>query len=242
MTVVFPPFPGYPYRFLRSGKRLPEDEVSAVMTDSFFRQPLRYEALQKAALELKQEYPFLEVFSLGKSLAGRELYAFGIGQAKGASLFVGAVHGMEWLTALLLMRLLEDICHSLKTGAPLAEIDISRSLESRALTIVPCLNPDGVEIAAAGPLGAGPWESLVRACGDTDHWQANARGVDLNHNFDAGFEANGTGSRLYRAGAHSVWGAVSFQRAGIGRISQLLQVFLSPPGLCVPFPGRRNLL
>ena len=102
------------------------------MTDQFFRQPLRYEALQKTAFQLKQEYPFLEVFSLGKSLAGRELYAFGIGKAKGASLFVGAVHGMEWLTSLLLMRLLEDICRSLKTGQPLAEIDICRSLERRA--------------------------------------------------------------------------------------------------------------
>ena len=161
--------------------------MSAVMTDQFFRQPLRYEALQKTAFQLKQEYPFLEVFSLGKSLAGRELYAFGIGKAKGASLFVGAVHGMEWLTALLLMRLLEDICRSLKTGQPLAEIDICRSLESRALTIVPCLNPDGVEITAVGPVAAGAWESLVRSCGDTAHWQANARGVDLNHNFDAGF-------------------------------------------------------
>lgn len=158
------------------------------MTDGFYSQPLRYQNLKMAAMELKKTYPFLEVFSLGQSLAGRELYAFSIGPAQNTSLFVGGVHGMEWLTSLLLTRLLEDVCRALKTGAPLADIDMNRSLETRSLTIVPCLNPDGVEIAVAGPSTAGKWETLVRGCKDTDRWQANARGVDLNHNFDAGFE------------------------------------------------------
>lgn len=157
------------------------------MVDGFYSQPLRYDSLRKAAMELKKEYPTLEVFSLGKSLAGRELYAFTIGPPHGTSLFVGGVHGMEWLTSLLLMRLLEDVCRSLHTGLPLADIDLNRSLESRSLTIVPCLNPDGVEIAVAGAHTAGKWEPLVRAAGGAERWQANARGVDLNHNFDAGF-------------------------------------------------------
>lgn len=157
------------------------------MLDGFYSQPLRYENLKKAAMELSRAYPFLEVFSLGRSAAGRELYAFAIGSARDTSLFVGGVHGMEWLTSLLLIRLLEDVCRALDTGAPLADIDMNRSLESRSLTIVPCLNPDGVEIAVAGPAAAGKWEALVRHCGGADRWQANARGVDLNHNFDAGF-------------------------------------------------------
>lgn len=157
------------------------------MTDGFYSQPLRYENLKKATMDMKKKYPFLEVFSLGKSLAGRELYAFGIGPAHHTSLFVGAVHGMEWLTALLLLRLLDDVCKSLQTGAPLADIDMNRSLETRSLTVVPCLNPDGVEIAVAGAGTAGRWEPLVRECGETERWQANVRGVDLNHNFDAGF-------------------------------------------------------
>lgn len=158
------------------------------MFEGFYSQPLRYENLKKAAMELKREYPFLEVFSLGQSLAGRELYAFTIGPARDTSLFVGGVHGMEWLTSLLLVRLLEDVCRALQTGAPLADIDMNRSLETRSLTVVPCLNPDGAEIAVAGPATAGKWEGLVRRCGDASRWQANARGVDLNHNFDAGFD------------------------------------------------------
>ncbi|MBQ6387057.1 MAG: gamma-D-glutamyl-meso-diaminopimelate peptidase [Ruminococcus sp.] len=40
------------------------------------------------------------------------------------------------------------------------------------LTVIPCLNPDGTETALKKGI----------------YWQANARGVDLNHNFDAGWQ------------------------------------------------------
>lgn len=42
-----------------------------------------------------------------------------------------------------------------------------------------------------GSAAAGEYRELVHnvSCGDTSRWQANARGVDLNHNFNAGWEA-----------------------------------------------------
>lgn len=57
--------------------------------------------------------------------------------------------------------------------------------------IVPCVNPDGVEISLHGSVAAGRYQELVHHAskGDTSRWQSNARGVDLNHNFDAGWEA-----------------------------------------------------
>ena len=56
--------------------------------------------------------------------------------------------------------------------------------------IVPCVNPAGTEIALRGALGAGDYKNLVQnVCGgDTARWQANARGVDLNHNYSSGWE------------------------------------------------------
>jgi g-D-glutamyl-meso-diaminopimelate peptidase len=55
--------------------------------------------------------------------------------------------------------------------------------------VIPCLNPDGVEIAVKGQAGAGDRGEIIGGLcgGDFSGWQANANGVDLNHNFDAGW-------------------------------------------------------
>jgi g-D-glutamyl-meso-diaminopimelate peptidase len=52
------------------------------------------------------------------------------------------------------------------------------------------LNPDGVDLQIKGIEAGGILsERLLKMNGreDFSHWQANARGVDLNHNYDAGF-------------------------------------------------------
>lgn len=159
------------------------------MFDGFYRQPPSYENLRLAAQELKQSYPFLKVFPIGKSVLGRSIYAFGFGNLRQNTLYVGGVHGMEWLTVLLLLRFTEALAQAAASGRPLAEVDVARILESRSLVLIPCLNPDGVEIAL---YGAGTAKHLCKfvdkmSAGETGRWQANARGVDLNHNFDAGF-------------------------------------------------------
>ena len=159
------------------------------MFDGFYRHPPGYENIRRATAELRSKYPFLKVFPIGKSVLGRGIFAFGFGQLRRGTLFVGGVHGMEWLTSLLLFRFTEDLCRCLQTGCQLADIDVARSLENHALIIVPCLNPDGVEISLHGCKSAKHLAPFVEkaSSGDTLHWQANARGIDLNHNFDAGF-------------------------------------------------------
>ena len=53
---------------------------------------------------------------------------------------------------------------------------------------MPCVNPDGTEIALHGSDAAFKYKPLVeKVCTDTYKWQANARGVDINHNFNAGW-------------------------------------------------------
>ncbi len=161
------------------------------MYSEFYQNPPTFERIRRAAYELKSSYPCLKVFSVGRSVLGRTLYAIGIGPLKGATLFAGGFHGMEWLTSLMLFRFCEDLARALTTGQPLADIDITDAFENRSLLVVPCVNPDGVEISLGGPQAALSLTPLVErvSCGDTSHWQANARGVDLNHNYDAGWQA-----------------------------------------------------
>ena len=129
------------------------------------------------------------VFPIGRSLLGRGIYAVRLGNPRRFSLFVGGVHGQEWLTVLLLFRFLDDLFSSITQNRPLADIQIKKALDHQGLVVVPALNPDGISIALEGASGApGIERQVTNLCGgDFSHWQANARGVDLNHNFAAGF-------------------------------------------------------
>ena len=145
--------------------------------------------VQMYAHHLRRQYPFLTVHTLGKSVLGRPIWALQFGESRERVLFAGAFHGMEWLTCSLLLCFAEELCFALDRGFHMADLDVRRALLGRGLVIVPCVNPDGVEICLHGADAAlGLRDSVLRiGDGDTDHWQANARGVDLNHNFDAGW-------------------------------------------------------
>lgn len=159
------------------------------MFDDFYKHPPTYEKVQTTICRLQKTYPELKVFPIGKSVLGREINALCIGNPMRATVLVGATHGLEWLTTLLLIRFCEDILHGLATGNTVSDIDVRKALRRRSLVIIPCLNPDGVEISLRGRDGACQQADHVEAiCGGDFHlWQANANGVDLNHNFDAGW-------------------------------------------------------
>lgn len=157
------------------------------MTTNYDQYP-DYESREKIINCLREKCPRLDIVCASKSLCERNIYAINIGNViNNPVLFVGAFHGMEWLTALLLFKFSETVCHSLAGNKTLRGINIEKFLSKRGLTIIPCLNPDGVEISLHGPDAACRYQNLVSSVSPdtTSNWQANARGVDLNHNFDA---------------------------------------------------------
>lgn len=154
------------------------------MDNITFDKQLPTETRRKYILQnLLGRYKFLEKISLAKSLAGRDIYALQIGNKDNSVLFTAAYHGMEWLTSLLLFRFAYDLCEKVEN-----EKEYTYLIKKRGITIVPCVNPDGVEISMIGPNAAGEYKPLVEKIGDTASWQANARGVDINHNFNAAWE------------------------------------------------------
>ena len=151
------------------------------MFDGFYTTPPVYENIYRAVYDLKGRFDGLRAFPIGESARGRGIFALALGDLRGATLLVGGTHGSEWLTTLLLFRFCEDLLLAQEQGGVLGEIDITKALENHSLVIVPCLNPDGVQIAlgkAQPPPKSAPGSP----------WQANGNGVDLNHNFDAGWE------------------------------------------------------
>jgi Predicted carboxypeptidase len=132
----------------------------------------------------------LEVSSIGESLLGREIIALEMGNIhpEKAVLYCGGIHGREWVTTLLLMYFAEELLAGCAGGRRMCDMDVRRMLDSRGLVIVPALNPDGIEISVSGEPPA------VLLCGGSlnpeslGRWKANARGVDINRNFDSGWD------------------------------------------------------
>lgn len=163
-------------------------EELRLITTAFSVLP-RYEQVSELTWKICEKYAFVRRISIGSSVLGRDIFALRFGADTGGSLYVGAVHALEYVTAAIVMQFALKLCHALDTGCPLRGIDCRRAVLTRPVTLVPMLNPDGVELVLGGVDTAGDLQDNVLAIsgGDLSGWSANARGVDLNHNFDAGW-------------------------------------------------------
>ncbi len=154
--------------------------------------PMDSAALSSAVNQLAETYPILTVSGIGKSILGKEIPVLILGQGKKQLLYVGAHHGMEWITANLLLRFVNEFCEFYDLGRPVYRKNLTDLWQSYTIHVVPMLNPDGIDYAIHGIDPENPLRSRVISMNggkeDFGRWQANARGVDLNHNYDAGFD------------------------------------------------------
>ncbi len=148
-------------------------------------------AINTRLAELAAEYRFARCETVGKSLCGRKIKALYIGCGKKTVLYTGAHHGSEYLTASLLCNFAEEYCQAIDSGAKRFGCFARELAEGRCVVILPCVNPDGVDIALCGTDRATPLGSKLynmNKCSENfSKWQANARGVDINHNYDYRF-------------------------------------------------------
>ena len=148
---------------------------------------LRYD---KIINTLCSRYPILTARTIGKSVFGRSIKALSIGNSDSTVLYTAAFHGNERITATILLKFIEELCDAITFDRRLSDVDIKRALKGHSVTFIPLVNPDGCEIALKGEVGCGHKADWVkRLCGKRfENWKANLRGVDINHNFDAGWQ------------------------------------------------------
>ena len=130
---------------------------------------------------------------------GRGVYDIILGDPGGKNqiLIFASMHAREYITTQVVMRQLCDALRVRTGGDASAYRGVSRKslLESVTVHFVPLNNPDGVAISQFG-LGGVHREQLRKAVAsmagnDYEQWKANAVGVDLNRNFDAGWQEFG---------------------------------------------------
>ena len=161
------------------------------MKNEFFSHSLDYGVLCEHIEELCDTYPSLLSLSyLGNSLLSRRIPMLRIGNPAAREVcYVAGHHASEWICSGVLLAFTEELCAGSVARARMWGYAIDYLCTHRCITIIPQLNVDGTDIAINGLSEDLPTrERLERASvGATSPWQANARGVDLNHNYDAHF-------------------------------------------------------
>ncbi len=148
-------------------------------------------ALERCLSALTDRYRDIERGELACSVLGKPIPLLRLGHGQKYLLYVGAHHGTEWLTSLLLLYFMDDLCDCRRTGRSAEGMSVEYLFRTRTLVFVPMLNPDGVDLSllgqSAGGILADRQLKMNGGSVDFSRWQANARGVDLNHNYAAGF-------------------------------------------------------
>ena len=142
---------------------------------------------------LAKQYPILSVRRFGTTAFGRPLWAMTLGSGERKVLYTAAHHANEWLTAYVLLRFAEELAFAITTGGTLYGIPAA-TLAKTEITLVPLVDPDGVDLVT-GAIAPGSVEyELARILGDNypeipfpNGWKANLMGVDLNLQYPAGW-------------------------------------------------------
>ena len=127
---------------------------------------------------------------VGRSILGRDIHCYKIGTGERVITLFGAHHSTERKSTAALYDLIDFLTIKSTRGAVFCDVNIGLLLQLFTFLIVPCPNPDGVEMSIAGASKSPLYERQVRMNGgseDFSEWQANARGVDLDHNYSEGY-------------------------------------------------------
>ena len=149
-----------------------------------------YDILETDLMGLEARYPFITVGSIGESVLGKQLYYVKLGVGANEVSYNGVHHSLEWITAPLLMKFIENFARAYSRGENIRGYNIGDIWRSSSIYIVPMVNPDGVELVLNGLNKNNPFYYDLKRWNNgsedfSKDWQANNRGVDINHNYNA---------------------------------------------------------
>lgn len=161
-----------------------------------------YDILKKDILGLKIRYPFLTIGSIGKSVLGRDLTYIKLGNGHNKVFYCGAHHSLEWITSLILMKFIEEFLIAYISNKKLIGYNLNDIWRNSSIYIVPMVNPDGVDLVLNGLKNNNPYYHQLIHWNNNSYnfsnvWQANIRGVDLNHNYNASWEESKSAEKEY---------------------------------------------
>ena len=156
------------------------------------RQNYSYDLMMENLVRLKSIYPFITIPSIGRTVLNRAIPEVNIGGGNKKVHYNASFHANEWITTPVVMTFLNDYLLALTNQTPIRGLYMLPYYQQVSLSIVPMVNPDGVNLVLNGPPSEEPWRSRVveinRGSRNFSGWKANIRGVDLNDQFPAKWE------------------------------------------------------
>lgn len=154
--------------------------------------PSLYKAQDEILKALNQEYKdFTEIKVIGKTVQGRNIVAFKVGNGSQSVFINGSHHARENMTTMLILNQIENLCTSYVGGAKYNGKTYKEILDSMAIWFVPNVNPDGVELARSYNIKnteIKDYPAFANSFSKKKNFKANARNVDLNRNYDANWD------------------------------------------------------
>ena len=157
--------------------------------------PFTSELLAVCIQGLTARYPFISRKQIGSTAWGRPLFLLKIGTGARNILYNGSHHANEWITTPVLRKFLEDYSEAVSQGSALFGADARKLFRSTSLSLVPMVNPDGVDLVTGAIEKGSPSYNEAREIAAyfpgipfPEGWKANLGGVDLNLNYPAGWE------------------------------------------------------
>ncbi len=173
--------------------------MNIVSTD---HQKYSYEEMVQDIAQLQKRYKdHCTVNILGTTADKRNLYEVIVGNpdADKHLIVLSNLHAREYMTVQLCMKQIEYYLNYY--NKTIGGVKVSSVLDEVAIHFMPSCNPDGTAIAQFGfdaIRNKRLRNNLYKMGGLTYKWKSNARGVDLNQNWDIDFEVHGTkGSDWY---------------------------------------------
>ncbi|MCC3647684.1 LysM peptidoglycan-binding domain-containing protein [Cytobacillus oceanisediminis] len=164
--------------------KLPRRVISPIVSG---RRNYDYKALTADISMLADIYPFIKVNTIGQSVLGKPIQEIRLGKGNKKVQINASFHANEWITTPILMALLNTYLLSITNVRPIRGVSTMPLYNSVDLSVVPMVNPDGVDLVLNGPPAEVREEVISINRGSTDFtgWKANIRGVDLNNQFPA---------------------------------------------------------
>jgi g-D-glutamyl-meso-diaminopimelate peptidase len=165
---------------------------SVTKPQTTFHQAYDYATLLQDIQELHQLFPIFHMHTIYKSVLGKPVTELQIGKGKRKIHINASFHGNEWITTNALMRFVNMYLLAVTHDKKLFGHPASKLFRDVTLSVVPMVNPDGVDLVIHGSKAAQEYEELVcflnEGSVDFRGWKANIAGVDLNKQYPAKWE------------------------------------------------------